>query len=408
MFAILFAVIEILFLKSMIKRLGLTNAITVVFIIFFFYCNAQVIDLLILGVELRGFESSGVLVDFSNPAFALTSGMYFLFMLGLYLSSLTIKQREKSDSFLSCFKFNVPKWAIVFLVLAMLSIALKNSFLSRTDIKFSGSLIDLLIHNALLFSFAFTIFNVKNLSRFLLITVWVAAITYAIFSYEREPLVFLFVIFLFRYKNKINYFIVAPIALLGLVVLTYFKAFYIIVLGVGDWDLFFQYVSEHSMSLSRLDPEASFTLLYDYFDSSPAFYEDYYFSYFESLLLEVSRIISGGEKYKTIGQQASNYYTNGEYGVASSMILESLLNFSFIGPFVIGVIACHLYKWLKFKFPYLYDTIDVLFILFFVSFVRTEFIVVLKIYILPFGILLSITRIILGQQIRGRYNLTSY
>jgi hypothetical protein len=86
-------------------------------------------------------------------------------------------------------------------------------------------------------------------------------------------------------------------------------------------------------------------------------------------------------------------YTGGMYGVAFSMILESLLNFSYLGPFLLVIILKITYNFLYSKFYYMKRIIDVMFILFFITFVRTEFMVMIKVYIIHMSVFLLLVHL---------------
>ena len=42
--------------------------------------------------------------------------------------------------------------------------------------------------------------------------------------------------------------------------------------------------------------------------------------------------------YETLSEFATQHYTAGSYGVAFSILLESMLNFSYLGPLILSIL----------------------------------------------------------------------
>ena len=240
-----------------------------------------------------------------------------------------------------------------------------------------------------MFYWAYVMFCKRTTSRKLLLIYSFVAIIYCVFTYEREPIVFFVVLLALRFSKKIKIKYAILVGIISLFVLSYYKAFYLIILRGLDSQIFFEYVSNNPISLSKIDPIASFSLLHDYFYSKPMFYNAYNFTYFTSFIDQFNRYVNGQTTY-SMSKVASTYYVGDTYGLAYSMILESIINFWYFGPIILGILTRIIYKFLKTKFYYLKEVIDLIFIMFFLSFVRTELIVMSKVFIFPIIIFLSI------------------
>src|SRR5690606_26250560 len=97
---------------------------------------------------------------------------------------------------------------------------------------------------------------------------------------------------------------------------------------------------ERQVYLSSLDPLASYTLIYDYLSSNNSgnLYRQYEFSYITNTFKQFANLFGDIFPYhESIGQHIKKYYTGGEYGLAFSMVLESILNFWYFGPIIIGI-----------------------------------------------------------------------
>jgi hypothetical protein len=385
MVSILLLLIETVFMYLLYKKYGFKNAILLVYIIVFFYCNAIVIDFYFL---LRIKELNDyVTISRDSIAMDLTVFSYFLFLgtyfIGFYYLKLKTPLKQTFNKSKSS---NILIYTSIFVMLLIISI---NSKVTRLDLKESGNIFTTSINWFILFYWSYVVFCKKEISKKLLLFYSTVVIFYCVYTYEREPIVFFGVLLALRFSKKIKLIYVIPSGIISLYVLSYYKAFYLIILRGYDSKIFFKYVSNNPISLSKLDPTASFRLLYDFFDTKPLFYYDYNFTYFTSFIDQFNRYINGHTVF-SMSKVASRYYVGDTYGLAFSMILESVINFWYFGPIILAIVARVIYKYLKTKFYYLNEVIDLIFIMFFLSFVRTELIVMSKVFIFPMILFLLI------------------
>lgn len=382
---------ELIMFYLLYKKFGIANGIVIVFLIVFFYCNSVVVDVLLFNNVYSSFRGA-VQIHSENIAFDLTCISYFLF---LFVYFICFKFFYTKKPITLKYLYRVPNWLVVLFVFILALYILRNSATTREEIKGTGSFIMRVLYVSLMLFYIFLTFSATYKSKILKIIVNIAFILFCIFSYEREPIVLLFMILLFKYKHKINLKYAIPLGGIGVVVLSYFKAFYVILLSTGNTDAFFAYVNNNPIVLSNLDPLPSFTLIYDYF-RGVMIYDRYDYSYITSLVNQIPIYFGNAREEISYGQKASNYYVSGDYGVAFSMILESLLNFSYFGPIFLAIVSLQCYRFLMrmyYKFP---ELINILFIMFFLSFIRTEFIVIFKVYIFPFIVFLSVLSVLVN------------
>jgi hypothetical protein len=143
---------------------------------------------------------------------------------------------------------------------------------------------------------------------------------------------------------------------------------------------FWETLTMNNNSVLISETEIGISLLSNYFNNS--IYSNYYFSYIINTFYQLLRTLTGN-KYPSLGEHSSEYFTNSQMGTAFSAILESLLNFGYLGPFILPVILFFIIK--KFlknnnRFYYLFSAIAVFLV---IKLVRTELAVILKLYVIP-------------------------
>ena len=125
------------------------------------------------------------------------------------------------------------------------------------------------------------------------------------------------------------------------------------------------------------------------FNHGDPFYDQFQFSYIINTVKQILRTFNLIE-YDSFGESIAFYYipeaSKTGAGLASSGILESMLNFWYFGPTILGIIlgwiALKVY-YLKYKSTFLYGIMSVFLMIICIKLVRTELAVVLKIYFLP-------------------------
>ncbi|MDH6354386.1 hypothetical protein M2132_000714 [Dysgonomonas sp. PH5-45] len=385
---ILLCILETFFIYKLYKKFQFKNFFVLVYLIVYFYCNAILFDIYILGNE-SVLNKTLVVIDINSTAFDLVFIVYFLFLLSFYLMFYYYSPLKSENT---QYQVNINSKIIIFVCFVLLVTAYSNLQVDRVTLKDEGNFITNTLNVLLSYFFIFIVFYSKKINSKIFFFFVVSFIIYSISRFEREPLVFLFIILLFYYQPKKSIVYLIPVFLIGLFALSYYKAFSAIALRGDGMGLFFAYVKNNPISLSMLDPLPSFSLLYDYFNSNHLFYSDFQFSYFTSFQNQFEKYYYGKE-ISSVSKYLSDYYVKGQYGVAFSMILESLLNFSFFGPVFLAIVAKIIYNFLIKHFYYIQTVINVMFVMFFLSFVRTELMVMIKIFIIPMVIFLVLVHI---------------
>jgi len=206
-------------------------------------------------------------------------------------------------------------------------------------------------------------------------------LAYSFLNFEREYILMTFYAFLLRAKPKRVNFYHILLFLIVLALLVFYKPimwyFYSIISGDE-----IVYITDHKpVSFSFSDPTVSILMVSDFLSNS-GHYEDYYGSYIVNTIMQFLRTFFSIE-WSSLGEYATNYFTSGVMGTAFSMIVESILNFWYFGPIIMGFLLTVLFFKIEIMFAkYLY-IIYFLWFLFIFKFIRTELAVVLKLYILP-------------------------
>ena len=158
---------------------------------------------------------------------------------------------------------------------------------------------------------------------------------------------------------------------------------------MNDFPQFLLWMSQNfTFSITGLDPLSSVLMIVDY-NNGEKFYNQFQFSYFQNTILQFLRTFDLVE-YKSIGESIVLHYEPNNArrggGLAFSGILESILNFWYYGPFILGLVlggVSTLISRLRLSNNFNYKVFSIFFIILCLKLVRTELAVVLKIYLLP-------------------------
>jgi hypothetical protein len=214
---------------------------------------------------------------------------------------------------------------------------------------------------------------------------------FATFTGGRELIVYIIITILFLKFEKVNTLILICVGLFLLLFLSVWKGFFFFVVmrgldisGFIDWlDTYYHF------SLTKAEPRSSIYLLYNYFsDEHTEFFNNFNFTYIENIVGQFLRTI-GIITYPSIGEQIAEYFLNTTEkgkGLAFSGILESILNFGYFGPAIMGFLLGYISKKIDNLRSYnnlIYKIASVFFIIIMMKLTRTELAVVLKIYAIP-------------------------
>lgn len=382
--ALFFLLIQSLFLIKLYIKFGLKNAVFFIYLIVFFYCSSIVIDMYIL-LDVQ-YYNEFIVIDRENTSFDKVVFVYTLFLATFYLLFVYAKENFKKEH-LSHPTSAIHNYLIGIASVVMLYYIMRNITLTRMEIKAISNILSTTILFLISYYWAFLIFCVKKIQTTKILLFSFLFLLYSVFTYEREPIIFMILALLIKFKHRINFKYFIPISIITVYVIFYYKAFYQILLVDYNFNDFMLYVKTHPISLARMDPSASFALLYDYFDTYPLLYYQYNFTYITAFTDQIS-LIFGGDEVESMSKVVSKHYVGDNYGLAYSMILESIINFWYFGPIFLAIATKGIYSFLKNRFFYLNEVIDLMCIMFFLSFVRTELIVMSKIFIFPMIIFL--------------------
>ena len=210
----------------------------------------------------------------------------------------------------------------------------------------------------------------------------------AFFIQQRENLIIIFyAVWLKYYGGRLNLLalIFIPVALLTS---AYYKPLLTIIyltnLAGYDYALLWSsyFLAAYQPTFSGLDPMVSLLMISDFLGGNLS-YDGYAGSYLTNTFMQFYRTFFDVE-WASIGEYTTLHYTDNRMGTASSMIIESILNFWFFGPFILGFFLTNIFLNIEAKNRFILTILYLLFFIFILKLVRTELAVVLKIYILPF------------------------
>tara|TARA_B100000767_G_scaffold222028_1_gene210627 strand:+ start:5194 stop:6246 length:1053 start_codon:yes stop_codon:yes gene_type:complete len=231
------------------------------------------------------------------------------------------------------------------------------------------------------------VYNKSKINKFEKLFI-LSSVIFGFLEGGREMFVYILLVFLPYLRYSRNKFIPYLALLTGLIGLIIWKAISFWVIKSGDFHGLQDYLTtDFKFSITSMDPLGSLLLLNNYLDGS-VFFVDYYFSYFVNSIKQVLGAL-GLIDYDSLSVASVKYFDYQFYlrgkGFAFSGILESILNFWYFGPavlgFTIGNITTNLKKYFSSEFKI--KVIQIFLVIILLKLVRTELAVVLKIYLLP-------------------------
>lgn len=386
-------IFEISILLTMSRRVEYYSPVLFFVALPVFYANSLFLDRVISNRGLLELKSMAPILSVDSFTYLVIVLLTFMFTIGVYSAYLIKSIRFKVfliQRKVQIVEFNVNnnyswlKLLIILLCFLYIVFLISQIYgLSRNDIKALSSPIRSLISVT---TFMFLCFSLMYKWRFksLNILILVTLLIYSILSFERENiLLILFTLAVNRPPIRLSVFhMFGGFLLFGLMI--YYKALVWSVIGFIDGQSLDQMMSNLSLQgvrLTHVDPAASLLMLADFIDNESVFI-DYYGSYFVNTIMQILRMVSDIQ-WVSLGEFSTKHYTDGMMGTAFSMIIESILNFGYFGPLIIGFVITYLFfKTEKITGSY-YKLHYLIWFLFMMKFVRTELAVVLKLYILP-------------------------
>lgn len=387
------ALINFLGLLFIIKRDRLISVTSIVYFIFLFYGFSFYIDHVIFGIDnifIRGL--GGLKID--DVEYLYISFFYTFFLVSFVISSSTKSRRDFATTI---YKYNNNKvyLTILYTFFSLILIYLVGeliflSRLSKMEFLNSNKLISIIASYST-FGLIFILVKRHHSKNkiFFELPFLLIFILYGLAEGGREIFLYIFLCFLFLRKNlKIKLYQI----LLGLLIYFFiisWKFFNIYVIGLGDYSLFIQEILRAQIfSFTSADPTASLLILTNYLRDS-SFYEQFHFSYYYNTIQQFLSFFNIVD-YTSISKQVVRNYSSLTFyrggGFAFSGILESILNFGYFGPVLLGLtlgrISASIYN-LIYSNKFNYNILSIFFVILCMKLVRTELAVVLKLYLLP-------------------------
>ena len=219
-----------------------------------------------------------------------------------------------------------------------------------------------------------------------------SALWYGLFEGGREVFIYFMLILLpefMKLKNK-----VVPLLGLSLVafLISIWKVVSTYVFVLGDIEMLMTYMAKnYTFSFTYLDPAASILLLDSYLEGAEL-YDNLKYSYVLNVLGQIANVF-GLIEYESISKRVVEFYSQDVFsrggGFAFSGILESLLNFGYLGPAIIGYILGGMLRIRKLIFTNRNAEIvfGLILVVLCLKLVRTELAVALKLYVMPFTLI---------------------
>ena len=387
-------ILNLLGLLYLILKSRLISIEVFVYFIFFYYGQSFYLDYIFFGLdEIYIFGLGNLSIHSVN--FIYISFFYTLFSLSFILSLPISKFSKQEISTVFIYDNNKAISILIYIFFSVIIINLITQlfYLDRLEkiAYLTSNKLSATLASYTLFGVIFLLakrFHSKNKSLiefpFLLL-----AILYGLIEGGREVFIYLLLCFLFfrdNYSIKLYQIIIAMFIFLFL---TSWKFFNIYVIGLGDFQLFLsEFINSDEFAFSSVDPKASILILSSYFDN-PSFFNQFKFSYYYNTIQQFLSFVANFE-YSSISKEivkeysANTFYRGG--GFAFSGILESILNFSYFGPVILGFTLgriCSRISKMKFSDKFMHNILSVFFIIICMKLVRTELAVVLKLYLLP-------------------------
>jgi hypothetical protein len=219
-----------------------------------------------------------------------------------------------------------------------------------------------------------------------------SALWYGLFEGGREVFVYFMLILLPEFM-KLKYKVVPFIGLsLVAFLISIWKVVSSYVFVLGDMEMLMTYMAKrYTFSFTYLDPAASLLLLNSYLEGAEL-YDTLKYSYVLNVLGQIANVF-GLIEYESISKRVVEFYSRDVFrrggGFAFSGILESLLNFGYLGPAIIGYILGGMLRIRKLIFTNRNAEIvfGLILVLLCLKLVRTELAVALKLYVMPFTLI---------------------
>lgn len=366
------------------KKYSYRSPYFIIYTVFFIYLYSVHLDFLFFNFA-PPLLNRNVDVEFSSLTFTLINLLSLSFFVGFFLNLKFNEAKYKMIEISYLKIINKPLFYILLIIFITYNSneIINNYGFTRSELRANASLGSMLFNNFQRYFFLI-VFASRINSNVLFKIYTLSFVLMGILTFERESIIVFFLAFLFRIRKQKN--IIMPTLLSSglLFIIANFKAFYINVLyssGRG-FDSFIESFRNTTFSLSSLDPKMSYIIFYDSISVGFKQLLEYRFSYVTGIFNQIYRFFFESD-YQTLAEYSSKIYTNNDFGTAFSFMVESILNFWLIGPFILGLIINNVLKY-SIKVSHIYGNgiiAAVTFVL--IKFCRTELSTIIKLQILP-------------------------
>lgn len=382
-FSILVMLLNFIAIIFLIYRIGILKPASIFSIVVFLYGHAFILDYIIWPSNIHYPAFKLFQIDPYSTSFFYANLSYFSFLIPFVVLSVYLDKKSINDSIskkLNFEKFNFLYNLILITSVILLYVYLVNTFgLTRTEKNdlITPTLATILA--TITYFWVWVIFDKKE-KGILFFSFTSLVIIFFIYSFEREPILLVFLMFLFFRKNiqlKDWYLFIILLILLVL-----WKSFFTMVIpGKTSLGFYFTFIQSIQFSFSSLDPLCSFALLVDFFND-PEVYQDYRFSYITNLYGQFYRMFFDST-YQTLSEYTSMYFAYSTFGLAFSMLVESFLNMWLLGPTVLGFLLAKILAYFTNKSKNMGNAILVIATMISIKFIRTELTTLIKLQLLP-------------------------
>ena len=391
--------IKLILLYIISNKFGFVSVHFIILSIFFIYSQSFLIDYLLFGHDVLEYVSLTSLTIHSNEYMYIVF-LYLLFFIGYVLISLKVNPRneilDEKHIYSHNHNFNLFRNFIFISIIFYFTFNIIGlSRLEKISFYSSNQFLFFLI-NVSLFGSIILIFKnqfSKETNYFVLLFI-IINFLFGFLEGGREIFIYTGLSYLFFYE-KLNLSI-RNIVLFSIVILIlpFWKLINVFLFDLNDLDRFIAVLNNLSsvnfkFGLTYLDPLPSLLLINEYLIGNE-FFKQFHLSYLLNPTNQFLNIFNLVDSYESISTKITNQFvlkSNFKLtGIAFSGILESILNFWYFGPFILGIllgfISNRIYAY-RFKSKFIYKLFSIFFIIMVFKLVRTELAVVLKIYLFP-------------------------
>ena len=375
-------------------------------LVIFYYAMCLYCDYVLFGMEYFYVENLNAGMNVFDIEYLYICILYLSFLVPFLFVSKAMRRRSHMRPSRQANSVNKKRGAIRYYILllfitASLLLYISQSYgVSRNALKASAGILKTL-HSQTIMYLVCIILLMKKESKVFDLFILLLFGVFAFVSFEREHILVLFLIVFYLFglrkkttgESRVNYLVSGSIVAFMTISLSLYKQI-ISLFNSGDLardNTVVLYEGLTKFSFTGLDPAVTLLLLKQYFHYD--IYQDYHFSYIVNTTKQFFAMLGVGDQV-SLGNYATNYYNGGVMGTGFSMLLESMLNFSYLGPLVAGGLMAYLFHKLNHSLTRFGMASHLIASFVMVKLLRTEFAVLLKLYVFPILIAVFIINIV--------------